>query len=127
MTERPTLTTTAGAPVADKQGVRWPIHRARPTPRRRRRTRRARPVPGVAQAAIQEGRYVGRLIARQLKGREPEHPFRYFDKGAMAVVGNGAHPPFQQSKKVQLNQVQRSEPLQCPGRPACNRPRRSRP
>jgi NADH:ubiquinone reductase (H+-translocating) len=27
------------------------------------------PVPGVAQAAIQEGRYVGRLIARELKGR----------------------------------------------------------
>jgi NADH dehydrogenase len=46
-----------------------------------------RPVPGVAQAAIQQGRYVGRLIARELKGREPKHPFRYFDKGAMAVVG----------------------------------------
>jgi NADH:ubiquinone reductase (H+-translocating) len=46
-----------------------------------------RPVPGVAQAAIQQGRYVGRLISRQLKGREPERPFRYFDKGNMAVVG----------------------------------------
>jgi NADH:ubiquinone reductase (H+-translocating) len=46
-----------------------------------------RPVPGVAQAAIQQGRYVGRLIARHLKGREPKHPFRYFDKGNMAVVG----------------------------------------
>jgi NADH dehydrogenase len=46
-----------------------------------------RPVPGVAQAAIQQGRYVGRLIARQLKGREPERPFRYSDKGNMAVVG----------------------------------------
>jgi len=46
-----------------------------------------RPVPGVAQAAIQQGRYVGRLIARQLDGREPKHPFRYFDKGNMAVVG----------------------------------------
>jgi NADH dehydrogenase len=46
-----------------------------------------RPVPGVAQAAIQQGRYVGRLIARQLEGREPKHPFRYFDKGNMAVVG----------------------------------------
>jgi NADH dehydrogenase len=44
-------------------------------------------VPGVAQAAIQQGRYVGRLIARQLVGREPKHPFRYFDKGNMAVVG----------------------------------------
>jgi NADH dehydrogenase len=46
-----------------------------------------RPVPGVAQAAIQQGRYVGRLISRQLKGREPRRPFQYFDKGNMAVVG----------------------------------------
>ena len=46
-----------------------------------------RPVPGVAQAAIQQGRYVGRLIAHQLDGREPKQPFRYFDKGNMAVVG----------------------------------------
>ena len=37
-----------------------------------------RPVPGVARAAIQERRYVGRLIARQLKGREPKHRFRYY-------------------------------------------------
>jgi len=45
------------------------------------------PVPGVAQAAIQEGRYVGRLIAKELKGQEVSRPFRYFDKGNMAVVG----------------------------------------
>jgi NADH:ubiquinone reductase (H+-translocating) len=44
-------------------------------------------VPGVAQAAIQEGRYVGRLIANELKGRNLEHPFCYFDAGNMAVVG----------------------------------------
>jgi NADH dehydrogenase len=46
-----------------------------------------RPVPGVAQAAIQQGRYVGRLISGQLRGRAPKKPFRYFDKGNMAVVG----------------------------------------
>jgi len=46
-----------------------------------------KPVPGVAQAAIQQGRYVGHLIARQIKGREPKHSFRYFDRGNMAVVG----------------------------------------
>jgi NADH:ubiquinone reductase (H+-translocating) len=46
-----------------------------------------RPLPGVAQVAIQEGRYVGRLISRQLKGRAPSRPFRYFDRGNMAVVG----------------------------------------
>ena len=48
---------------------------------------KGRPVPGVAQAAIQQGRYVGRLISRQLEGREQKHPFRYFDRGNMAVVG----------------------------------------
>src|SRR5215831_1303923 len=45
------------------------------------------PVPGVAQAAIQQGRYVGRVIAKELKGRKLKRPFRYFDKGNMAVVG----------------------------------------
>ncbi|MGY8662823.1 NAD(P)/FAD-dependent oxidoreductase [Bradyrhizobium sp. UFLA05-109] len=45
------------------------------------------PVPGVAQAAIQEGRYVARVIAGHLKGRTPKAPFRYADKGSMAVVG----------------------------------------
>ncbi len=45
------------------------------------------PVPGVAQAAIQEGRYVGRLIAKELNGQTVNDPFRYFDKGNMAVVG----------------------------------------
>jgi len=45
------------------------------------------PVPGVAQAAIQEGHYVGRLIAKELRGRKVKRPFRYFDKGNMAVVG----------------------------------------
>jgi NADH:ubiquinone reductase (H+-translocating) len=45
------------------------------------------PVPGVAQAAIQEGRYVGRLIASELKGQVDKHPFHYFDMGNMAVVG----------------------------------------
>ena len=41
----------------------------------------------MAQAATQEGRYVGRLIAKELKGRQVKRPFRYFDKGNMAVVG----------------------------------------
>ena len=45
------------------------------------------PVPGVAQAAIQEGKYVGSLIASELKGRKVKRSFRYFDKGNMAVVG----------------------------------------
>src|ERR1700686_3368549 len=47
---------------------------------------REHPVPGVAQAAIQEGRYVGRLIAKELKGWKVTRRFRYFDKGNMAVL-----------------------------------------
>jgi NADH:ubiquinone reductase (H+-translocating) len=46
-----------------------------------------RPLPGVAQVAIQQGHYVGQVISRQLKGRPPRRAFRYFDKGNMAVVG----------------------------------------
>jgi NADH dehydrogenase len=45
------------------------------------------PVPGVAQAAIQEGQYVGRLIASELKGQSAKRQFHYCDKGNMAVVG----------------------------------------
>jgi len=51
------------------------------------------PVPGVAQAAVQEGRYVGRLIANELKGLNVKRPFRYFDKGSMAVVGKNYAVP----------------------------------
>ena len=50
-------------------------------------TQNGRSLPSVAQVAIQQGRYVGRLIARDLMGRKPPRPFRYFDKGNMAVVG----------------------------------------
>ena len=46
-----------------------------------------RPLPGVAQVAIQQGRYVGQVISRKLRGQAPHRPFRYFDKGNMAVVG----------------------------------------
>jgi NADH:ubiquinone reductase (H+-translocating) len=48
-----------------------------------------KPLPGVAQVAIQGGRYAGRLIHRLVTGRSGLPPFRYFDKGNMAVVGAG--------------------------------------
>ncbi|HWZ60920.1 MAG TPA: NAD(P)/FAD-dependent oxidoreductase [Gemmatimonadaceae bacterium] len=44
-------------------------------------------LPGVAQPAIQEGRYVGALIARRLRGRPAPPPFSYWDKGDVAIVG----------------------------------------
>jgi NADH:ubiquinone reductase (H+-translocating) len=50
-------------------------------------TQDGHPVPGVAQAAIQQGRFVGRLISNRVRGRNDGRPFRYHDKGNMAVVG----------------------------------------
>ena len=47
------------------------------------------PLAGVAQVAMQQGRYAGRLIRRRLCGIATPPPFRYFDKGTMAVVGKG--------------------------------------
>jgi NADH:ubiquinone reductase (H+-translocating) len=49
--------------------------------------RNGKPLPGVAQVAIQQGRYVGGVISGLLNGKEPKRPFKYFDKGNMAVVG----------------------------------------
>ncbi len=47
-----------------------------------------RPVPGVAPVAIQQGKYVGGVIAARAKRGPVAMPvFRYNDKGAMAVVG----------------------------------------
>ena len=48
-----------------------------------------KPLAGVAQVAMQQGRYAGKLIRRQLAGKKAPKPFRYFDKGNMAVVGKG--------------------------------------
>jgi NADH:quinone reductase (non-electrogenic) len=48
-----------------------------------------KPLPGVAQVAMQQGRYVGKLIRRHIAGKNGLKPFRYFDKGNMAVVGKG--------------------------------------
>jgi NADH dehydrogenase len=43
-------------------------------------------LPGVAQVAIQSGRYAADQIKRRLAGKEAAPPFRYFDKGSMATV-----------------------------------------
>jgi NADH dehydrogenase len=44
-------------------------------------------MPGVAQPAIQEGRYVARLIRRRVLGLKEPRPFWYWDKGDLAIVG----------------------------------------
>src|SRR6202167_1493142 len=51
--------------------------------------RGGKPLPGVAQVAIQQGRYAGKLIHRRLTGKSAPGPFSYFDKGNLAVVGKG--------------------------------------
>jgi NADH dehydrogenase FAD-containing subunit len=48
-----------------------------------------KPLPGVAQVAMQGGKYIGKLIRRRITGKAAPKPFRYFDKGNMAVVGKG--------------------------------------
>jgi NADH dehydrogenase len=45
-------------------------------------------LPGVAQPAIQEGKYVGKLIRARLEGRPHAKPFKYRDKGNMATIGH---------------------------------------
>jgi NADH dehydrogenase len=46
-----------------------------------------RPLPGLATVAIQQARHVAEAIRHGEHGASK--PFRYFDKGALAVVGRG--------------------------------------
>jgi NADH dehydrogenase len=47
-------------------------------------------LPGVAQVAIQQGRYAAVRIARAASGLPPPGPFHYRDLGNLAVLGRGA-------------------------------------
>ena len=47
-------------------------------------------LPGVAQVAMQEGAYAAKAIIKRLNGPRVLPPFRYFDKGDMAVIGRAA-------------------------------------
>jgi NADH dehydrogenase len=49
----------------------------------------AQPLPGLAPVAIQQGRYLAKVIERRLRG-QPAAPFHYFDKGTMATIGRAA-------------------------------------
>jgi NADH dehydrogenase len=48
-----------------------------------------KPLPGVAQPAIQQGHYVAKTIVRRLRG-EATPPFHYWDKGNLATLGRAA-------------------------------------
>jgi len=47
-------------------------------------------LPGVAQPAMQEGKYVAKLIKSRTTGTPTPPPFKYFDKGSMATIGHKA-------------------------------------
>ncbi|HZZ26376.1 MAG TPA: NAD(P)/FAD-dependent oxidoreductase [Pirellulales bacterium] len=48
-----------------------------------------KPLPGVAQTAIQQGRYVAKLIRARLRGKCTP-PFVYHDRGSLATIGRHA-------------------------------------
>ncbi|HEX8875289.1 MAG TPA: NAD(P)/FAD-dependent oxidoreductase [Phycisphaerales bacterium] len=51
-------------------------------------SRTKQPVPGVAQGGLQTGRFVGRLIAREIaQPSTPRPSFEYRDLGSMATIG----------------------------------------
>ena len=51
------------------------------------KSREPMPIPGVAQPAIQEGKYVADVIHCRVTGRPAPAPFWYWDKGDLAIVG----------------------------------------
>jgi len=47
-------------------------------------------LPGLAQVAMQGGTYAAKSILRKVSGQAPLPPFKYFDKGSMAVIGRAS-------------------------------------
>ncbi len=48
-----------------------------------------KPLPGVAPVAMQEGSYVAKLIQNTIGGKKSV-PFRYLDRGSLAVIGRNS-------------------------------------
>jgi NADH dehydrogenase len=48
-----------------------------------------KPLPGVAPVAMQQGRYVGRVIRNRI-AEKTFHPFHYHDRGSMAIIGRAS-------------------------------------
>ncbi|HLZ12700.1 MAG TPA: NAD(P)/FAD-dependent oxidoreductase [Candidatus Acidoferrum sp.] len=51
---------------------------------------KGKPLPGVAQVAMQGGVYAAKAIRARIAGRPALRPFHYFNKGDMAVIGRAA-------------------------------------
>ena len=49
-----------------------------------------KPLPGVAQVAMQGGVYAAKTIRARLEGKPQVRPFHYFNKGDLAVIGRAA-------------------------------------
>jgi NADH dehydrogenase len=47
-------------------------------------------LPGVAQVAMQQGKYAAKAILRKVQGKPEQKPFEYFDKGNLAVIGRAS-------------------------------------
>ncbi len=43
-------------------------------------------LPGVAQVAMQGGKYAAKEIRNRLDGKPSKGDFKYFDKGSMATI-----------------------------------------
>src|SRR5438067_1673941 len=51
---------------------------------------KGKPLPGVAQVAMQGGAFAAKTIRARVKGKQQTRPFHYFNKGDMAVIGRAA-------------------------------------
>jgi NADH dehydrogenase len=51
---------------------------------------KGKPLPGVAQVAMQGGVYAAKAIRARIAGKPMQRPFHYFNKGDMAVIGRAA-------------------------------------
>ncbi len=49
-----------------------------------------KPLPGLAQVAMQGGAYAAETIMKRAQGEQQNKPFHYFDKGELAVIGRAA-------------------------------------
>jgi NADH:ubiquinone reductase (H+-translocating) len=49
-----------------------------------------KPLPGVAQVAMQGGAYAAKTIVKRIRGNRDIKPFHYFNKGDLAVIGRAA-------------------------------------
>jgi hypothetical protein len=55
-----------------------------------KKDRDGKPLPGVAQVAMQQWTYAARAILKRIRGESGTKPFQYFDKGTLAVIGRAA-------------------------------------